>query len=282
MAATLTVICLDPGLAAYRIVRRPGRRAAGWSAGGPADGRAAAAAHRLLDQDATGPCLEVTRAGGRWLLSGRGQFVLTGADITWRLNGRILESYQTQYLDGDGLLVGGNAGAGYRGYLAFRGEWAEPNYAPSANLPPDGRLTPGWSAAVVAPTEAAFTLDLDVKRHLPPVFLRLPVRPGPEWPLLTPVQQNNLLSASYFLSPSGNRQGLRLTTRGDIPNLPPLISSPVLPGTLQLTPTGPVLLGPEAQTLGGYPRVLLLADEDALGLAYQLRPGKAVGLRLVG
>lgn len=55
-----------------------------------------------------------------------------------------------------------------------------------------------------------------------------------------------------------------------------MLSTPVLPGTVQLSPSGPLLLGPDAQTLGGYPRALLLARPEQLAQAYQLRPGQTL------
>ncbi|MFT5018055.1 MAG: allophanate hydrolase subunit 2 [Limisphaerales bacterium] len=59
------------------------------------------------------------------------------------------------------------------------------------------------------------------------------------------------------------------------------MSSPVLPGTVQLTPSGPILLGPDAQTVGGYPRVLLAAKPGKLGLAFQVGLGRPVRFSLV-
>jgi allophanate hydrolase subunit 2 len=52
-----------------------------------------------------------------------------------------------------------------------------------------------------------------------------------------------------------------------------MISGPVFTGTIQCPETGlPILLGPDAQTLGGYPRILQVvkADRHLIG---QLRPG---------
>ncbi|OAV45719.1 hypothetical protein A3850_015000 [Lewinella sp. 4G2] len=54
-----------------------------------------------------------------------------------------------------------------------------------------------------------------------------------------------------------------------------MLSSPVLPGTIQLTPTGLIVLGPDAQTVGGYPRILQL-DIQALTNLYQLLPGTPI------
>jgi antagonist of KipI len=50
----------------------------------------------------------------------------------------------------------------------------------------------------------------------------------------------------------------------------------VLPGTVQLPPSGqPLLLLADGQTTGGYPRIAQVAQAD-LGIAAQLRPGDNV------
>jgi len=55
-----------------------------------------------------------------------------------------------------------------------------------------------------------------------------------------------------------------------------ILSSPVVPGIVQLPSGGsPVLLLHDAQTSGGYRRIAAVIDED-LSLAAQLRPGSRV------
>jgi len=52
-----------------------------------------------------------------------------------------------------------------------------------------------------------------------------------------------------------------------------IITSPVIPGTVQLTPEGRmIILLADCQTTGGYPRILQLGFE-ALSVMAQLGPG---------
>jgi len=133
MAGTLTLTCLKPGGGAYIVDGgRPGHRAIGVAAGGPADGRAMTAANRLLGRNPHATCLEFTQSGGRWLLSGNGQLAITGSDMTWRLNGRILETYSVLFHEGDGLLTCLPASRGLRSYLAINGHWQLPRTMGSA------------------------------------------------------------------------------------------------------------------------------------------------------
>ncbi len=284
MAGTLTLTCLKPGGGAYIVDGgRPGHRAIGVAAGGPADGRAMTAANRLLGRNPHATCLEFTQSGGRWLLSGNGQLAITGSDMTWRLNGRILETYSVLFHEGDGLLTCLPASRGLRSYLAINGHWQLPRTMGSAEagLPGVPSVTSGWTTNIEWNTPAGFRTDLDVYQHVPEAPFKLSVVPGPEWMWLSPHQQSTLLSTSFTVGRDSNRQGIRLENpdfkRMDLPSL---ISSPVLPGTLQLTPKGPILLGPDAQTVGGYPRVLLLSDRRSLGEAYQLSLEERVGLQL--
>jgi len=54
-----------------------------------------------------------------------------------------------------------------------------------------------------------------------------------------------------------------------------MLSSPVVDGTVQLTPHGPIVLLRERQTIGGYPRVFVVADVDVDVLG-QYAPRRAV------
>lgn len=274
MAGTLTLTCLKPGGGAFVVdAGRPGYRALGIASGGPADVRASGAANRLLGRNARATCLELTGTGGRWLVSGSGQIAISGADLNWRLNGRPLETYQTLFIDGDGLLSSSHVSAGLRGYLAINGHWHLPRALGSAEagLPEIPAVATGWSVVVKWSAEAAFRTDLETNRHHPLTPFTFGVIPGPEWDWLTPTQKNQLLATTYRVGRASNRQGIRLEPVNLYDYaLPSMISSPVLPGTIQLTPAGPILLGPEAQTVGGYPRVLLVANLEALSEAFQV------------
>lgn len=83
--------------------------------------------------------------------------------------------------------------------------------------------------------------------------------PGPEFDLLDDKQKKQL-SHIFTVSEDNNRMGYRL--KGTIENqLPSITTSAVLPGTVQLTPSGKlIVLMRDCQVTGGYPRVLQLSD----------------------
>ena len=63
--------------------------------------------------------------------------------------------------------------------------------------------------------------------------------------------------------------------------VPSIISSGVIPGTVQLTPSGQIIiLHRDCQTTGGYPRIFQL-DERSLNNLAQLRIGDKIKFELV-
>ena len=284
MADTLVLTAAGKNQGAVLVDQgRPGYRDRGIPTGGPADRRSCAAANKLLDQPPLHPCLELTLTAGRWLLSGKGQLVLTGADMDWKLNGVPVARYGVIYLDGDYLLAGGYARKGCRAYLAIRGTWALPRVLGSVGggLPGTVSVGTGFSCSVTSPNESPFRNSLGSEgKSTDDSCLILPVTAAPEWRLLSTIDRAWLLRSTFTVGRASNRQGIRLEAPGQPEiELPSLLSSPVLPGTVQLTPAGPILLGPDAHTVGGYPRILIAEPGDR---AFQLKPGEPLRFGFTG
>ncbi|WP_439129770.1 biotin-dependent carboxyltransferase family protein [Polaribacter sp.] len=90
---------------------------------------------------------------------------------------------------------------------------------------------------------------------------------GPEFYLLNHYQKKELLEKNFTISKDHNRMGFRLNE--SIENeLPSILTSAVLPGTVQLTPSGKlIVLMRDCQVTGGYPRILQLKDNAISKLA---------------
>ena len=75
--------------------------------------------------------------------------------------------------------------------------------------------------------------------------------------------------------------GVRLDA-APLPGLQPgqLVSAPICDGTIQMTPSGPIVLLRDRQTTGGYPRVFVVINADVDMLA-QYGPGRRVRFREV-
>ncbi|MBZ9626703.1 allophanate hydrolase [Psychroflexus sp. CAK1W] len=98
----------------------------------------------------------------------------------------------------------------------------------------------------------------------------LDVYKGPEFHKLSETLQYQLCNAKFSLSKSQNRMAYEISERlGN--ELEEIVTGPVLPGTVQFTPEGKmIVLMRDAQVTGGYPRILQLS-ESAINLLSQMR-----------
>jgi allophanate hydrolase subunit 2 len=106
------------------------------------------------------------------------------------------------------------------------------------------------------------------------------VHPGPDWSLLTSGQQMELKSRTFQLSKNRSRMGIQLEElyANKLPDLP---TNPVFPGTVQLTPSGKIIvLMRDAGVTGGYPRILQLT-EDSINRLAQKKTGDSISFQLI-
>jgi allophanate hydrolase subunit 2 len=83
---------------------------------------------------------------------------------------------------------------------------------------------------------------------------------GPEFHKLSKENKENLLKKQFSISNNHNRMGYILNEKIKN-NIKPIITSHVMPGTVQLTPGGKIIiLMRDCQTTGGYPRILQLTN----------------------
>ncbi len=101
------------------------------------------------------------------------------------------------------------------------------------------------------------------------------VYPGPDWELLDAKAQKQLSEGTFTISNLKNRMAIQLEEL--LPNsLPELATSPVYPGTVQLTSGGKlIILMRDAQVTGGYPRILQF-PEESLSLLAQKKPNQKI------
>ena len=110
---------------------------------------------------------------------------------------------------------------------------------------------------------------------------RLEVYKGPEYDSLNASQKKQLETKRYTIAKENSRMAYQLeeTLAND---LEPIITSLVLPGTVQLTPSGKlIVLMRDCQITGGYPRVLQLS-ESAINRLSQKFTGSTLQFDLIG
>ena len=97
--------------------------------------------------------------------------------------------------------------------------------------------------------------------------LELEVFHGPEFDLLSDKEKEVLIQTNFSISDTVNRMAIVLHEK--LKNtLPSILTAPVLPGTVQVTPSGTlIVLMRDCQTTGGYPRILQLSESSINHLA---------------
>lgn len=262
---------------------RRGMRHQGVPASGAADPLSLALANRLVGNPLAAAALEVTLSGVRLVSRAPCRIAVTGAPCSIAVNGQARPMHHQLDLAPGARLELGSAERGARSYLAVAGAFAahEVLGSPSTYLPArlgghHGRALETGDMLVIAgdPAEEGAAATPPGFRWTPPATWTLRALPGAEFGLLDAASQAALFAERFQVSGRNDRmgvalEGVPLTSRsaGD------LDSRPVFPGTVQCPESGqPFVLGVDAQTTGGYPRVaeVIRADRSLVG---QLRTG---------
>jgi allophanate hydrolase subunit 2 len=244
---------------------RPGCRSLGVPVSGAADRRCHLLGNALLGNPEQAASLEIALAGPVLEATAEHHCVLVGAPFPFWLDGRPGEVGRTFQVKAGDVLEVGTSPRGLRCYLCVRGgfEAAVVLGSRSAFSP----IRPGQE--LTCPASWARSRFVPELCWLRPDLGRLRLVPAGE-------QAAGLVGRVFRVSPALSRMGLRLTGGDWAAPALGLLSEPVCPGTVQLAGQGQlIVLGVDAQTIGGYPRVgqVIRADLDQLG---QLRPGDGV------
>ncbi len=231
------------------------------------------------------PVLEITLQGPTLQLEGKGQIALTGGTLKITLDDLELPMYQTISINGKSRLQLGAVSHGCRSYLAIRGDWKLKSWLGSFSAAPqDTELHTPDSLLKKGSVLEVESRGLLKPRKLTPEAFQGPLRilPGPEYGLMNGQHIHQLLSTRFTLSHQSNRMAYRLNEELNGFHIKQeIISSGVVPGTIQVTANGHLMiLMSDAQTTGGYPRIgnIITADLDR---AAQLKPGDRVVFELV-
>lgn len=249
---------------------------------GALDAYAAELANILLNNQKSEAVIEITFGQGRFQFKEAAVFCLTGADFSPKLNGDALEMNCLYQAQPRAILSFGKRSYGARTYLAVQGGVRTKAVLKSRsflNGITQLRLQKGDELKILKQQELLKTKNSRVKEHEEHFTSSLlACYPGPEFDQLNN-QQKQRLSKPFTISADNNRVGFRLNEV--IENkLEPILTSSVLPGTVQLTPSGKlIVLMKDCQVSGGYPRVLQLS-EYAIARISQKVAGEEVRLTI--
>lgn len=282
--ANRTLVVIDPGaLTTVQDLGRPGYAHLGVPRSGALDAPALRLANRLVGNPEDAAGLETTATGVRFRLTHAGAVAVTGARCEVRVDGRAGPWGAVVPVSAGGLIEVGAATEGLRSYVAVAGGVAVPAVLGS-------RSTDLLSGLGPARLRDGDVLPMGSPVHEPtgseavPHSLRgeLTLLPGPRADWFTPEALARLDGASYEVSASSNRIGLRLSgpvvERARSEELP---SEPMVLGAVQVPPSGqPVVFLADHPTTGGYPVVGVVREAD-LPVCAQARPGDRLTLRLL-
>ena len=291
---------LDPGmLTTIQDNGRIGMQQYGVIVGGAMDQFAYTAANLLVGNTGTQPVIEMTMFGGAMSFDTPVLLAICGADMSPEVNGIPVPMWRPVWLAAGAVLRMGRAIQGCRSYVAISGGLELPlvmnSYATYLRAGIGGvegralrqgdRITlraPSPLGAVMMEQLSAgaaragnsefYAAKWLVSPEMMPNYRRNPVLrviEGPEYMHFTEKSRAQLYTEPYRITPHSDRMGYTLT--GEALRLASpldMLSDAVTFGTIQVPPSGlPVILMPDRQTTGGYPRIAQVITADLPVLA---------------
>lgn len=256
---------------------------------GAMDRKAMLLSNALVNNSENEAVLEYTLVGPTLEFNCDRHFVITGGTTLATLGKKGIQN-NTVYLGRKGqTLELTKITEGCRGYLAIAGGLQIPEVLGSKSMyvpiTPTGYIH--QSIEIPIGTSAYGTVKgariKSIKSNDETSYLKkdtIPVYRGPEYDLLNADLHRYIIETSFLISKLWNRMAVQLEETIDH-NTPSIRTGPVIPGTVQLTPSGRlVILMKDCQTTGGYPRVLQLS-ENAMYLLAQKKQGDSISFLLV-
>lgn len=276
---------INPGVqSSLQDAGRFGYRSFGVPWSGPMDNFNAGLARELVQNAPESTVLEFYQQGPKFKFEEEGIIAVTGLHFELLIGNKPKPLFTAQQVKkGQTVTIKSTAASNF-GYLAIAGGIkAEQRLGSSCFCPgitDQLRLKKGQLLEVF---ESDLSLDKLHARIKPSYEMyqtsAIKVMKGPEYELLSEDQLDSLWKDHHKLSRSINRMGFRFEPNSKL-SLDGILTGPVQAGTVQLTPSGElIVLMRDAQTTGGYARVLQLLPEEISILSQQL-PGSKLNFEL--
>ena len=283
---------IKPGL--YTTIQDKGRyhyRHWGVPIGGAMDQHSLRFVNACLGNSPDEAVIEVTMIGPELRFHGSALICISGADVEIFLDSEIVPMNKVLLVRSGQTLKYGRFLNGCRSYIGIMGGFEIAPVLGSLSPMEDTHLRPFQKTdrlplKLYQETNEDFKL-LDFRFHhsIRPAKIdssaAIRVSWGPEWNWLSDNARTLLSNAAFTISAHADRMGYRLKGPDlERDHSEELLSSAVMPGTVQLLPDGQlVILMRSCQTTGGYPRILQ-TDEESINLLAQRRPGEQVKFRV--
>lgn len=252
--------------------------------GGAMDQFSANIANTLIDNSENAAVMELTMTGPTLKFLQSTEICLVGADMMPTINQTPIKNIQVIHIRKNEVLSFGRLSDGFRCYLAvpngFQTERIMASRSMYQQITSTVRLQKGEILKIDDNGKSRSNLYSKgvIIDHITQKTLE--VFPGPEFEALSNLQKGHLFANDFTVSNLHNRMAYQFVEK--LPNnISPMITSPVIPGTVQLTPSGElIILMRDCQTTGGYPRILQLS-ENAINTLAQKYTGKTCRLKLM-
>lgn len=252
----------------------------GLTTGEPMDGQAFIDANGLVGNDDTATSLEITLGGVVLESMLATQIGMTGADASITVNGNSHDrSRAINVQPGDRIHIG-VAPHNCRLYLACAGGFQIPLVFGSAativreNL--GGIAGRALQAGDFLPCQPQHTpTQLNAKKNNATsndMSAPLRVVPSFQHDQFSTADRKRFFHSTYQITPQSDRMGYRLAGPALSYRNPTMLSEGIAPGSIQIPPDGqPIVLLSDRQTIGGYPKIGTLIQQDRWRLG-QMRP----------
>ncbi|MUH37173.1 biotin-dependent carboxyltransferase [Zobellia amurskyensis] len=246
------------------------------------DGFSAKKTNQLLDNDENAAVLEITMTGPTVMFEEETFITMGGALLSVTLNNKPIENYEVLKVRKGDILSYGKLEKGFRSYLAVKGGFKTPLVLGSRSLFSSITKKNHLADGDTLEYEACAHFEPKISKLKVDSFLdetNLKVSQGPEYENLSDRQLEMLFAKKFSISNENNRMAYQLEEKIEGIQTS-MITSATLPGTVQLTPSGKlIVLMKDGQTTGGYPRILQLSDR-AISVLAQKKYGDEVEFKL--
>ena len=243
---------------------RYGYRKYGVPVSGSMDQNSAIRANLLVGNPPQTPVIEMTVVGPTITFNANVNIAIVGADLSPKLDKKAIPLNTRLIVHEGQTLEFGKCKMGIRAYLAIAGKWEVESVMKSFSqyhlITQESKIRDGFELNIsnnkfLDGVSASVKID---KKYFSEKTLE--VFPGPEYNLLQDDQLKSLFQQPWIVGPN-NRMGYQLINEQMPGHTREIITTQVIPGTIQLTPAGRLLaLMRDAQVTGGYPRVLQLTE----------------------
>ncbi len=252
---------------------------------GAMDAYSAALANHILGNNINASVIEMTMTGATLQFYSDTYICISGADMVPKINDINIPLNKNIKIVCGNVLSFGKLNKGFRCYLAVLGGLISETIMNSQSMykgittqfkiSKNDELKINVNSSFVDNKHALIKVNNELFSNN-----NIEVFKGPEFESLSNNQQELLLQLSFTISKDNNRMAYQLIEPFEN-SLEPIITSAVLPGTVQLTPSGKlIILMRDCQTTGGYPRVLQL-KESAINILAQKFTGHVLNFKLV-